>query len=52
MNPYKKWADKIAKLLTKEELNELTALLDGDADNEFYHRLNGLNAKLNPDSYK
>ncbi len=50
-NDYKKWAKEIAKLLNNEELNELTELLDNDANDEFFHQLNSLNAERNPEMY-
>ncbi len=51
MNPYKKWAQKIAGLLTNRELDELALLLDEDQQDQFAFELTKLNYIRNPDYY-
>jgi hypothetical protein len=48
---YKDWAARIAQRLSDAELNKLTGLLDNDADDDFYHSLNEINATRNPQEY-
>lgn len=45
------YALKISRVLSDEELADLTRLWDQDRDHDLFHAVNALNAVRNPDMY-